>query len=126
MKPAAFRPQQRTILLWIGFLAANTLTQLAFKLGGQSLEGLDFGPQFLSRAVALPAVWLAIAGYVAVFVLWMLILQEMALSRAFVLNALVYAVIPMASLALFGEVISLWRWFGIVLIIVGVALVGKR
>ena len=126
MKPVTWGLNQRTILLWGSFLAANTLTQLAFKVGGKSLEGLDFGPQFLARAIGLPSVWLAITGYIAVFVLWILILQDMALSRAFVLNALVYAVIPVASLLLFGEFISLWRAFGIGLIITGVALVGKQ
>ena len=123
---ATLHRHQRTILLWVAFLAANTVTQLAFKFGGQSLEGLDLGPQFIERALDQPAVWVAIGGYIAVFLLWMLILQDMPLSRAFTLNALVYAVIPVASLVLFSEVISAWRACGIGLIIAGVALVGKR
>src|SRR6185295_14991977 len=70
-------------LLWAVFIAIATATQLTFKWAGSSLEEQEFGPAFLGAALAKPSVWLAIAGYLAMFVLWIEILKRAPLSRAY-------------------------------------------
>ena len=60
------------------------------------------------------------------FVLWMLILQQIDLSRAFPLTALTYITVPAAGLLLFHESVSPVQAAGIALILGGVVLVGQN
>ncbi len=55
----------RDLVLWGLFFAVDTVTQLAFKAGGNRLEGLDFGREWLRVAFESPVVWLAIGGILA-------------------------------------------------------------
>jgi len=114
----------RDVVLWALFFAVDTMTQLAFKGGGNQLEGIEFGRFWLRTAFSSPVVWLAIAGYVTMFLLWMLILQRSELNRAFTLTGLAYVFVPLGAWALFGEEISWVRAAGIALIISGVTLIG--
>jgi len=77
----------KDISLWALFLTLATLTQLAFKWGGTELEGLEFGAAWFDALVRTPAVGIAIAGYIALFVVWLLILQRTDLNRAFCMTA---------------------------------------
>lgn len=119
------RVLRRDVVLWVMFLALDTATQIAFKAGGRALAGIDFGPLWFERAFATPAVWMAIAGYVVAFVLWIAILQDSTLTRAFTLTGVAFATVPLAGWAFFGEAISLGRIAGIILIIVGVTLITR-
>ena len=114
----------RTITLWLAFIVLNTLTQLAFKAAGDKLEGFDFGPGFLDAAIQHPSVWIAIAGYVSVFVVWIEILKTAQLSQAFLMTALVYVPVTIGAWAWFGEAIGWMRIGGIALIVAGVAMLG--
>ncbi|MBN9451531.1 MAG: EamA family transporter [Bosea sp.] len=116
--------RMRQALIWIAFIALDTGTQLAFKWGADSLGDLDFGPAMLARAVAHPGVWLAILGYVGIFVAWMAILRDMPLSRAFPMTGLVYITVPLLAWIVFGERVDPIRAGGIALIIAGVVLLG--
>ena len=121
---ARFPITARTLALWVAFIALNTMTQLAFKRAGNTLENLEFGPQFIDAAIRQPAVWLAIAGYLSVFAVWIAILRMAPLSRAFLLTALVYVPVTLGAWALFGESLSALRIAGIGLIVAGVAMLG--
>lgn len=114
----------RDLVLWGLFFAVDTVTQLAFKAGGNRLEGLDFGREWLRVAFESPVVWLAIGGYALMFLLWMLILQRSELNRAFTLTGLAYVFVPVGAWFLFGEEIGWTRAVGIGLIIAGVTLMG--
>lgn len=114
----------RQLVIWLAFIALDTGTQLAFKWGADGLGDTDFGFAMLARSVALPGVWLAIAGYLATFFVWMAILRDMPLSRAFPMTGLVYITVPLLAWSAFGERIDLPRAGGIALIIAGVVLLG--
>ena len=75
--------RNREIWQWVIFLGLGTLTQLAFKWGGTELEGLEFGQQWFDTMLRSPAVGIAIAGYITMFVVWLVILQRTELNRAF-------------------------------------------
>ena len=65
-------------------------------------------------------------GYAATFVVWMMILQRMDLSRAFPLTGLMYVSVPALAWLVFGEAISPLRMGGIALIVGGVILLGRE
>jgi len=114
----------RAIAIWIAFIALDTGTQLAFKWGADGLADLDFGWAMLARALALPGVWLAAAGYAGTFVVWMMILRDMPLSRAFPMTGLAYVTVPLLAWIVFGDRIDLMRGLGIALIVGGVVALG--
>jgi multidrug transporter EmrE-like cation transporter len=116
----------RDVGLWGLFLALDSGTQIAFKAGGNALNGVDFGIAWFDRFVATPAIWVGIAGYVIAFVLWIAILQGSELTRAFTLQGATFATVPLGGWLFFGEQISLARAGGIALIIIGVTLISRR
>jgi drug/metabolite transporter (DMT)-like permease len=108
------------------FLLFDTAVQIAFKLAGKQLGDGALDLAWLTAAARSPVVWCAILLYLTVFVLWMLILQQIDLSRAFPLTALTYVTVPAAGLVLFHETIDWTQTAGIALILVGVVLVGQQ
>jgi len=122
--PALMSGRWRQAAVWTAFLALDTGTQLAFKWGADGLEGLDFGPTMWARSLTLPGVWLAVLGYIATFVVWMAILRDMPLSRAFPMTGLAYVTVPLCAWLAFGERITPLLATGIGLIIAGVVVLG--
>ncbi len=114
--------------LWLFgiFLVFDTGVQIAFKLAARQLGDGDLNAEWLVAAASSPMVWFAVLLYLTVFVLWMLILQQIDLSRAFPLTALTYVTVPAAGLLLFHESLTLAQAGGIGLILVGVILVGQN
>ena len=112
------------MLMWLCFLALGTATQLGFKVASKPLENLDFGLDWLRVASTTPAFALAVGCYLATFALWIVILQRMPLSRAFLLTALVYVTVTIGSALGLGESVNIAQLVGIGLVILGVALLG--
>jgi drug/metabolite transporter (DMT)-like permease len=108
------------------FLLADTAVQIAFKLAGERAGNSDFDLDWVATAAGSPIFWIAIGLYFTVFVLWMMILQQTDLSRAFPLTALTYVTVPAAGLLLFHETVSLERTLGIALVLAGVVMVGHE
>jgi multidrug transporter EmrE-like cation transporter len=108
------------------FLFFDTGVQIAFKLAATELGDGDFNAAWLTAASASPMVWCAVLLYLTVFVLWMLILQQIDLSRAFPLTALTYITVPAAGMLFFNESLSIAQAAGIALILAGVILVGQN
>jgi len=117
---------QSETLLWTLFIAFATTTQLAFKWAGSQLGGQEFGLDFVGTALARPSVWVAIGGYVTMFVLWINILKRVPLSRAFLMTAIVYVPVTIGARLVFGEQVSPLRGIGIGAITVGVALIASH
>lgn len=126
LAPTDALSRRRQLLVWLAFIGLDTATQLAFKLGAVGLGDMDFGLDMLARAVRLPGVWLAVAGYLGTFFVWMAILRDMPLSRAFPMTGLVYITVPLLAWGAFGEQIGPLRAGGIALIIGGVVLLGME
>lgn len=94
-----------------------TIAQMLFKKAG--LYAKDQGEWFLAF-VLNP--WLAIGLGLSIGAMacWVLTLRSMTLSLAYSWTALTYVFIPLGSVFLFGEVITLKYVFGMVLIISGI------
>ncbi len=116
----------RTLAVWTAFIALDTGTQLAFKWGADQLTHLDFGMAMIERSLTLPGFWLAALGYAGTFVVWMMILRMMPLSRAFPMTGLAYVTVPLLAWLVFGDSIDLVRGIGIALIVAGVIALGSQ
>ncbi len=112
--------------LWALFVGLDTGAQLAFKAGAASLEGLDIGPAWLLTVLTTPMILVAIVSYFLTFLVWMIILQRTDLSRAFPLTGLVFVIVPVLAVILFGEHISTLRMLGISCVLLGVVLLGRE
>jgi drug/metabolite transporter (DMT)-like permease len=109
----------RLLLSWFLFLAVETATQVTFKIGGAALDATD-GPWRLLQSAFSPWVVGGFCLYFGCFLLWMSILKDADLGRAFPMTALIYLCTLSAAIFLFHEVLTPMRIVGIIAIIVGV------
>jgi drug/metabolite transporter (DMT)-like permease len=103
------------IVLLIVYALGMAGGQLLFKSAavqhgaGARLASLVQSPYFIA----------AIALYAALAVFWVWLLTFTPLSRAYPFVALAFALTPVCAGLLFGEVISVRLWFGLLLILAG-------
>lgn len=91
------------------------------KIGGEQIAR----PASLAIRLATdPMLILAAFLYFAGFLLWLVVLSRLELSKAYPILALSYCLVALASWLIFGEHISALRWAGISVICVGVIMVG--
>ncbi len=111
------------ILLSVLFVAAG---QLMLKQGLINLGELHFDLAHLSetthKVVTSPLIVLGITLFALSSILWLTALSRAELSFAYPLLSIGYATVAIASIILFKEHLSLTRFFGILIIILGVAI----
>ena len=115
------RARLSVILLWIGFVVADTTTQLMFK--SAAIRFTKPTPTFAWVMMVAQSwrIWSAVACLLITFGLWMLVLRRTSLSAAFPMTSLAFVGIVAGSWWLFGETIAPIQYAGIALIIAGVA-----
>ncbi|PYJ62334.1 MAG: hypothetical protein DME74_06080 [Verrucomicrobia bacterium] len=77
------------------------------------------------RVSFTPLVWWAILLIVASFISWLYVLRYVPLTVAYPLSRVVDVLVPLGCWIFLGELISTFRWCGIGLVIIGLALVAK-
>jgi len=70
-------------------------------------------------------VWWAILLVIVSFASWLYVLKYIPLTVAFPLSRVVDVLVPISCWIFLGEIISVRRWCGIALVIIGLALVAK-
>ena len=100
--------------------------QLFLKRGAVSVEPLPAALNWTGLSgLASPLVWLGIALVALSFVSWLYVLRFIPLAIAFPISQIVHVLVPIGSWIFLGELISMRRWSGIALVIVGIFLVAK-
>ena len=111
---------------WALFLAVETLTQIVFKFAGATL---DLGDGTLlalaARALSTPVVLLGFVLYFAGFLIWMTILKDVDLGRAYPLTALMYVTTLIAAVVVFHETLTPMRLLGVATIMAGVVVLSS-
>lgn len=115
---------KKTLLFWSLVPILSTLYQLFTKLVAHNMEGLDFGVAWLIRAASTPWMWAALISELAAFIIWMRILSDQDLSKAFPLTAISYVMILCISWFGFHESILPLQLIGSALILAGVWCIG--
>ena len=72
-----------------------------------------------------PLTWLGILFVIASFLSWLYVLKYIPLSVAFPLSRVVDVLVPLSCWLILGESISVGRWCGIALVVIGLAIVAK-
>jgi drug/metabolite transporter (DMT)-like permease len=103
-----------------------TTSEIFLKLGARETAGLTHTWNWTGITGLLsPWTWLGIVFTVLSLVSWLYILRHVPLSIAFPLSNVVHVLVPLASWLFLGELISPTRWWGISLVLVGLAIVAK-
>lgn len=102
------------ILLAIGTVAGMAGGQVLFKFAAANGSLADI---LLSKTF-----WAAVCLYGLVTLLWVMLLREVELSRAYPIMAATYVLVPFASVFLFGDKLGASYILGIVLIVAGIVL----
>jgi drug/metabolite transporter (DMT)-like permease len=110
---------------WILFIVVETATQVAFKYAGATLDDRSGLLHLITQALSTPVVLLGFALYFAGFLVWMTILKDVDLGRAFPMTAIIYVSTLAAAVILFHERLNPIRIAGVVVIALGVALLAS-
>ena len=107
----------------------ESVTQLFFKKGAMDTGFVDvsfasFLP-YLYKILASGNLWIGIFCYVLNFFLWMAVLSQVDLSVAFPVGSTSHIMVPILAVLFVGEKISVLRWCGIFLIIIGIYFIQK-
>jgi drug/metabolite transporter (DMT)-like permease len=123
------REGQLFILCLIVFTSiCDTFRELFLKSGVNSLN--QFAPDnireviiFVFKLIRIPWVWISILiGFLSLFI-WLFVLSKADLNLAFSLDSMHYLFIAFASRFLLNEKVTFSRWFGTLLIVLGITLV---
>jgi dolichol-phosphate mannosyltransferase len=111
-----------TLAVAFGSIALSAAAQLMLRLGVQDLGDLSLADT-LAAALTRPVVLGGLAVYAVASALWLGVLSRMELAVAYPLGATGYVLVVLLA-ALAGESVPAIRWFGVLLIVLGVLLVG--
>ena len=106
----------------------ETLIHFFFKKTALSTDGFNVSGMlasfaFLKAALFSPFLWVGLLLVLLVFIIWSTILSKIDLSVAVPIASFSYIFVPLVSVIFLHEQISIIRWLGILLILIGVIFV---
>lgn len=104
--------------LWLSIPLLNTLQQIFLKESADHVSG-QFGIAWIVELVSSPWFILAIIAEIVCFVLWLRVLAQTDLSKAFPLSAVSYVFVLASAWLLYSERVSALQLGGSALIIAG-------
>jgi drug/metabolite transporter (DMT)-like permease len=112
-------------LIFVGALL-NTAGELLLKKGADSVADQGGVAAVIGLTPLLSAwTWGGILSYIASMVSWLYVLRTVPLSIAFPLINVVHVLVPLGASIVLHEHVSLRRWTGITLILMGVIAIMK-
>lgn len=120
-----------TLIIFLSLVFSDfleTFTQFCFKKTALSadlfaLKNLSGLPAFFHGAFFSGFLWLGFLSVALTFIIWSSILSRLDLSVAVPVASFSYILVPLASIILLNEKISILRWEGIFFILMGVIFV---
>ncbi|AXJ05206.1 4-amino-4-deoxy-L-arabinose-phospho-UDP flippase [Pseudomonas fluorescens] len=111
--------------LWLLLLACllTCLGQVAQKFAVESWRGASLP---WSRKVRSRWLWLALFALGTGLLVWLLVLQRLPVSIAYPMLSLNFVIITLIARFVFKEPVDVQHWFGVLLVIGGVALLGQQ
>jgi multidrug transporter EmrE-like cation transporter len=106
-------------------VALVTASELCVKRGAVMAAVGDGGLDWSGAALASPWVWASLVLYAASFACWLIALRYLPLAAAYNMSQLDHALVPLAAWLILGEPVSLQRWLGIGLVLLGVWIIAK-
>jgi drug/metabolite transporter (DMT)-like permease len=113
--------------LWLSVSAVCTTTsQLLLKRGASQTAHIS--PEWWwtgLTSLASPYVWIGAAFVICSFLTWLYVLKHLPLSVAFPASQVIHVLIPLSSWLVLDERISVLRWCGIALVLIGLVIVAR-
>jgi drug/metabolite transporter (DMT)-like permease len=107
-------------------VACVFVSELLLKRGATEVAAPDSAFSWTGiNGLASPLVWWAILLIIASFISWLYVLRYIPLSVAYPLSRVVDILVPLGCWIFLGEMISALRWFGIALVVIGLAIAAK-
>ncbi len=107
----------------------ESFAELFWKKGTLStgIDDITLGnvAEFLWRLLGSPGFLAGVALYIVNFFLWITVLSKVDLSVAFPTGSTSYIIVALLSIVFLGEHISVYRWSGIILIIIGIWFISR-
>jgi drug/metabolite transporter (DMT)-like permease len=111
--------------LWLSVLCV-LVSELLLKRGASATAHLAENWSWTGvTGLASPLVWVAIVFVIISFLSWLYVLKYIPLSVAFPLSRVVDVLVPLSCWFILSETISLRRWCGIALVVIGLVVVAK-
>ena len=112
------------LFLFLLFILCDTATQIFLKKGATNLgeiplDQLSHVILYVLNILTNFNIIIGVAFVLIAFFSWLAILSKVDLSKAQLMNSLVYVTVPLASVFFLGETIHLTQIFGILLISLG-------
>ena len=120
----------QTVLMVLVPVLIGVVGQILLKKGMSEVGQFDFGaisqilPQFI-RAFLNPYVFMGFVFYFLSSLFWMIVLSKVQLSVAYPMLSLGYVFVLIASWFLFKEPVTVIRWLGVLVIMLGVTLISR-
>ncbi len=124
-KPTKTPALTKAIWGWLLFVGVETVTQIVFKLAGATLDDHAGLWAMVRHALSTPIVLVGFLLYFLGFLIWLTILKDVDLGRAFPMTATIYLATLATAVLLFHEQLNLTRIAGVVVIIAGVVLMAS-
>ena len=110
--------------LFLLFILSDTATQIFLKKGATNLGEIPLDQIshifiYVLSILSNINIMMGILFVLIAFFSWLAILSKVDLSKAQLMNALVYVTVPLASIFFLGETIQMTQMFGILLISLG-------
>lgn len=115
-------------LLVLAGVLLNAAAQLMLKAGASAVGAISSWSMLRTAAPTLalhPGVLGGLSCYVISVVVWIVALSRVEVSIAYPMLSVGYVVNALLAMWLFGETVSVQRWIGIAVILVGVTLVAR-
>ena len=112
------------LFLFLLFILCDTATQIFLKKGATNLgeiplDQLSHVILYILNILTNTNIIIGVVFVLIAFFSWLAILSKVDLSKAQLMNSLVYVTVPLASVFFLGETIHMTQIFGILLISVG-------
>src|SRR5262249_33924530 len=111
-----------TAALWAALILFDSAAQLLFKSAATHLPRPSPTLAWMLMVAQSWRAWLALACLLVTFGFWIAVLRRSKLSTAFPVTALTFIGVLTGSWWFFGETVQLVQYFGIALIVIGVAM----
>jgi cyclopropane-fatty-acyl-phospholipid synthase len=108
---------------WLAVPILNALFQIFMKRGSETLDGVSGSFAWLMSMLLSPWIILALLVEIVCFFIWMKVLSELEISKAFPLSGVSYVLIVGAGWFAFGEPVAWLQMIGGGLILSGVWLI---
>lgn len=100
-----------------------TASEVLLKVGASETRRIEGWEWTGLMSLASIWIWLAIVLVILSFLCWIYVLRHIPLSIAFPLSNVVHVLVPLSCWIFLGERISAIRWFGIAIVVFGLAVV---